>query len=144
MKRSGEKRKARVPLRWRIGSTLAMLPLAALTFYLLFRLSGGQFPLQAGGSTDPYFFSFLFAVLIPLLVWLAIDKVLHGIAARRSGREIAVDLAKDLARTAAVTAAEVVIDSALGSSSSGSSSSSSSDGKGKCGEFGGGGASGTY
>ena len=137
-------RKIPVPILWRIWATLAMVPVAALTFYLLFRASGGQFPLPAGGSTDPYFFSFVFAIIVPILVWLAIDTVMRGIVARRSGGEIAADLAKDIAKATAVTVAEVVIDSALGGSSSNGSSSSSSGGGGKGGQYGGGGASGDY
>lgn len=144
MKRSRLQQRAGVPLLWRISSTLLMVPLAALTFFLLFRLSGGQFPLQAGGSTDPYFFSSIFAVLIPVLVWLAVDKIMRGIIARRSATEIAADLGKDLAQAAAVAAAEVVIDAALGGSSNRNSSSSSSSAGGKGGQFGGGGASGGY
>lgn len=143
-KRKQLQQKAVVPLLWRIYSTLAMMPLAALTFFVLFRVSGGQFPLEAGGSTDPYFFSTLFSLLVPFLVWLVIDKIMLGIVAKRPGAEIAADLAKDLAQATAVAAAEVVIDSALGGAANTTNSSSASGSEGKGGRYGGGGASGGY
>lgn len=115
--------KVKVPIFWRILSLLAMLPLGMLIFYVIFSKSGGKFPLAAGDSTDPYFFGSVFAVLIPLLIYLFIvDKVLKGMVMKRSGKEIAKDVAADVAKAAAVLAAEVVVDVALGGSSAGSRS----------------------
>ncbi|MGC2061873.1 MAG: hypothetical protein WA610_02775 [Thermodesulfovibrionales bacterium] len=145
--KSCSKAKVNVPVSWRILSIFSMLPFGMILFYVIFSKSGGKFPLAAGDSTDPYFFGFLFAVLIPAIVYIFIvDKILKGIVMRRPGKDIAKDVAVDVAKTAAVMAAEIVVDAALGGSSAGSSSSSSSGGgtKGGGGEFGGGGASGGY
>lgn len=98
----------RVPVSWRILSLLSMLPLGMAVFYGIFRKSGGRFPLRAGDSTDPYFFGFIFAVLLPATVYIFIvDKILKGIVMKRSGKTIAKDIAEDVAKTAAVMAAEV-------------------------------------
>src|SRR5574340_906636 len=101
--------RVKVPFFWRVLSLLGMLPLGMLIFYIIFSKSGGKYPLAAGDSTDPYFFGSVFAVLIPVLVYLLIvDKVLKGIVTKRSGKEIAKDVALDVAKAAAVMAAEVV------------------------------------
>jgi uncharacterized membrane protein YgcG len=133
--------KVRVPIFWRICNTLAMIPLAALTFFLIFRASGGVFPPVAGGSTDPYFFAGVFAVVLPFLLWLIVDHILHGVVMKRSGREIAAEIAKE----AALAAGVAVLDAVLGGGGSDSrSSSSSGDTSGEGGQFGGGGASGSF
>jgi len=144
--KSRAQKKIKVPVSWRIISILSMLPVGMLIFIIIFRKSGGKFPLAAGDSTDPYFFGFVFAVLIPLLVYIFIvDKILRGVVMKRSGEAIAKDVATDIAKSAAVIAAEVVLDAVVGgSASAGSSSSSGSSTKGGGGEFGGGGASGGY
>jgi uncharacterized membrane protein YgcG len=122
-----------------------MLPLGAAVFCIIFSKSGGRFPLAAGDSTDPYFFGFIFAVLLPAIVYLFIvDKILRGMAMKRSGGEIAKDIAEDVAKTAAVIAAEVALDAVVGGQSPDSRSSAGSTTKGGGGEFGGGGASGGY
>ncbi len=134
--------KARVPLSWRLCTGLAMIPLAMSIFLLIFRAAGGKFPPAAGRSTDPYFFGLVFALALPILVWLYVDRILQGIIMKRSGREIAVDVAKDLACNAAAMVAEIVLDAAVGGSSANSGSSSTGGTSGKGGKFGGGGASG--
>jgi len=136
----------KVPVSWRILSLLSMVPPGMAIFYVIFRKSGGKFPLAAGDSTDPYFFGFIFAVLLPAIIYIFIvDKILKGIVMRRAGKDIARDIAVDVSRTAAVVAAEVVLDAALGGGSSlDSRSSSGSSTNGGGGEFGGGGSSGGY
>jgi hypothetical protein len=49
-------RKPRLPLSWRIVSLFSMVPIGLAVFFVVFRKSGGRFPLAAGDSTDPYFF----------------------------------------------------------------------------------------
>jgi uncharacterized membrane protein YgcG len=135
----------KVPVSWRISSVLSMVPLGLAIFYFIFRKSGGKFPLAAGDSTDPYFFGFLFAVLLPAIIYIFIvDKILKGIVMRQAGKDIAKNIAVDVARTATVMAAEVVLDAAVGGASSDSRSSSGSSTKGGGGEFGGSGSSGSY
>lgn len=134
--------KVKVPISWRILSLLSMLPLGMLIFYIIFSKSGGKFPLAAGDSTDPYFFGFVFAVLMPVIVYIfIIDKILKGIVTKRSGTEIALDVAEDLGKEVAIAAVDAVLG---GSSSDNRSSSSGSGTKGGGGDFGGGGASGGY
>ncbi|MBI5848012.1 MAG: hypothetical protein HZB31_08705 [Nitrospirae bacterium] len=134
--------KVRLPLSWRVSSILAMLPLGYEIFMLIFRKSGGKFPLAAGDSTDPIFFASVFSIVLPCFFYLfVVDKILRGIVARRAGSEIAIDVAKDLGKAAAEMAAEVVLG---GGSSDDRSSSSGGSTKGGGGEFGGGGSSGGY
>ncbi len=141
-KESRTRMKVTVPLLWRILSMLAMLPLGILTFYVIFTKSGGKYPLAAGDSTDPYFFGFVFAVLVPAIVYLfIIDKVLKGIVMKRSGKAVALDIAADLGKEVAIAAVDAVLG---GSSSDNRSSSSGSGTKGGGGSFGGGGASGGF
>lgn len=146
MKKKGKRSRpaVKVPLSWRICAILAMLPLGMAIFYLIFRASGGKFPPAAGESTDPYFFGLVFAIAVPILVWLYVYRILQGIVMKRPGREIAAEVAADLAKNAAVIAAEVVLDAAVGGSSTGGRSSSSGGTTGKGGQFGGGGASGGF
>ena len=146
MKKQGKRSrpKVKVPLSWQIYTVLAMIPLGMLTFLLIFRATGGIFPPIAGGSTNPYFFGFIFAISLPIIVWMYVNRILQGIVMKRSGGEIAADVAKDIARTAAEMAAEVVLDAALGGSSTSSRSSSSGGATGGGGKFGGGGASGGF
>ena len=143
---SSSQKSSKVPIFWRIISVLLMFPLGIAIFAVIFRKSGGKFPIPEGASTDPFFFAFIFGVLIPtILYWFIVDKVLKGIAARRPTKNIAADVTKDIARSTAEMAAEVVIDSVLGGSSGDSKSSSSgSSPMGGGGEYGGGGASGGY
>lgn len=137
-KKSGRSKKSKVPISWRIISVLLMLPLGAGIFYTIFRKSGGRLPLQAGDSTDPLFFSSVFAMLIPAILYLlVVEKVLRGIAAKRSGGEIAAEVAKDIGRAAA----EAVLS---GGSSDDRRSSSGGGTSGGGGSSGGGGASGGY
>ena len=146
MKTRRSQGRIKVPIFWRILSLLSMLPPGLVIFYVIFRKAGGKFPLAAGDSKDPYFFGFIFAVLLPAIIYIfVIDRVLKGIASRRAGKDIAKDIAVDVAKAAAVAAAEVVVDAVLGgSASSGSRSSSGSSAKGGGGEFGGSGSSGGY
>lgn len=133
--------KVKVPILWRICNTLAMIPLAALTFFLIFRAAGGIFPPVAGGSTDPYFFAGVFAVVLPFILWLIVDHILHGVVMKRTGGEIAAEIARE----AALAAGVAVLDAVLGGGGSDSRSSSSSGGtSGEGGQFGGGGASGSF
>ncbi len=134
--------KVRLPFSWRIISILAMLPLACGIFMLIFRKSDGRFPLQAGDSTDPIFFASIFGILLPLLIYIfVVDKILKGIASKRSGGEIATEVAKDIGKAAA----EMAVDAILGGGSSDNRSSSSGSGtKGGGGSFGGGGSSGGF
>ncbi|MBA4373401.1 MAG: hypothetical protein C0402_11150 [Thermodesulfovibrio sp.] len=132
--------KVKVPVSWRIISILAMLPLGVGIFLLIFTKSDGKFPLGAGDSTDPYFFGFIFAVLIPVIVYaFIVDKVLKGIVTKRSGKAVALDIAEELGKEVAIAA----VDAVLGGGSS-SDNRSSSGTKGGGGSFGGGGASGGY
>lgn len=145
-KRNSNRKTVRVPLLWSICSAVALMPLCPFIFFFILRKSGASFPIAAGQSTDPFFFGGVFAIVIPLIIYVFfIDKVLRGIVMKRSSADIAKDVATDIAKTAAVMAAEVVLDAALGGSSAGSHSSSGSGGtKGGGGESGGGGASGGY
>lgn len=133
----------KVPLSWRIISILAMLPLGAGLFLLIFIKSGGKLPLAAGDSTDPIFFAFIFAIVLPVILYLfVIDKILTGIVTRRSGKAVALDIAGDIGKEVAIAAVDAVLGG--GDSDDRSSSGSSGGTQGGGGSTGGGGASGSY
>ncbi len=74
-----------------------MIPLGLLIFVLVQRKSRESFPIAEGQRTDPFFFGGLFAILIPIIIYVFVDKALRGIVMKRSSADIAKDVAIDIA-----------------------------------------------
>lgn len=141
MKKNRKKAKAHLPFLWVAGAWLSMIILGVALFKFLLHKQGVSFPIAAGQSTDPYFFSGLAAVLVPFFLINYVFMVMRGIIQKRSAGEIAKGVGKDIA----IAAAETVLDAfSSGSDSEGGGASSGSDINGGGGQSGGAGASGGY
>jgi uncharacterized membrane protein YgcG len=136
------RRKVGVPFVWRALALAAMLPIGLGIFYFGVHRAGVSIPITEK-DRDPIFFSFLFAVAIPVFIYSIIKLVMRNILLKKSAGDIAKEVAKDVAAAVAVTAVDALVGSG-GERDSRTGSTSSSGTQGGGGDFGGGGASGSY